>query len=337
MATLKDIAKSAGVSESTVSKVLNGYSEIPFATKDRVLSIAKHMNYFPNKSAVELSKGKRRYIGLIVRNFSLDPGIGEYTYRLISGIHNQASLVDYELVVYTTHQISDKNLSYVDFCNYHSLLGAIVHGLDKDDPYLLELQNSKTPCVLIDIERQGINTAFISTDNVKAAEAVADLFCQSGHKKFCHVTGSEGADVTSTRIAGFNKGIVKNGLPAESIINIRGDFIEDTAYQKVKEALTNHPDITAIFASSDTMALGAYKAVKEAGLSLGENFSLIGFDGLYTLEYISPAIGTVYQDFYSIGKLAADTLLKIADNKHYSPKNYVDYKLLPRESVNTVT
>lgn len=328
MATIKDVAKLAGVSVSTVSKTYNDYNEVSQQTKKKVLAAAEALNYLPNKSAVELSQGRRKYVGLIVKHSIQDEFL-----RMISGVHSKTEAYGYELVIYTTQFIQSQKMSYVDFCRYHSLIGAIVSGLDKADPYLQELTASETPCVLIDIELSGHKTAYVSTDNQAASYEVFKLLYDQGHRHICHITGSDDAEVTHKRKAGFLEGAKDHGMSPDEIIFRSGDWTEAGAYQTTKELLKAHPQITAIFAASDVMALGAMRAIREAGYTLGEDFALVGFDGIKTLKYTTPPIGTVKQGLVQIGELACDILFQMDKGQSFAQENYVPYKINPRGSV----
>jgi len=331
MITIKDVAKASGVNISTVSKAFNNYSGISDATKEKIFNAAKDLGYIPSKSAAELSRGVQPYLGLIVNNLNTDSAKDEYIFRIVSGVQERSSELDMDLTLFTTAQIKKKDYNYIDFCKRHRLLGAIVHGLDKNDPHLEALLESPLPCVLIDIEHENPTSAFISTDNVKAAEDVVQLMYNQGNRKLCHIFGSPDADVTLRRKEGFLNAAHRLGL--DDIIVIPGEFNEHVAYLNMKKTLEHHKDIQGVFASSDLMALGAMRAINEAGLTIGKDITLVGFDGLTALEYTSPAIATVRQDFHNMGRLAVDTLISISRGDEFAARNYVAYELLKRESV----
>ena len=333
MITIKDVAKLAEVNISTVSKVFNSYNGVSDATKEKVFKAAKDLGYIPSKSAAALSRGVQPYLGLIISNLNTNSAKDEYIFRIVSGVQERSSELDMDLTLFTTTQIKKKDYNYVDFCKRHRLLGTIVHGLDKNDPYLAELLESPLPCVLIDIEHESPTAAFISTDNVQAAEDVVQLMYNKGLRKLCHVLGSPDADVTVRRKEGFLNAARRLGLAQEDVIIIPGEFNEHLAYTNMKETLETHKNIQGVFASSDLMALGAMRAIKEAGLTIGKDIALVGFDGLAALEYTSPSIATVRQDFHEMGRTAVDTLMSISRGETFNAKNYVPYELLQRESV----
>jgi DNA-binding LacI/PurR family transcriptional regulator len=333
VATIKDVAKHAGVSVSAVSKTFNNYNEISEETKAKIFLAAKELDYIPNKSAVELSRGRKPYLGLIVRDLNTNNTCDEYIFRLLSGTHERACEIGQELIVFTTPQIKQMKQSYVDFCKHHSLMGAIVHGIEKEDPYLEALLESAIPCVLIDIERDGPSTAFVTTDNEKASEEVVDLLVAKGHKKICHILGHPNSEVTKQRERGFLNAARRHMLNEDEVYIVPGDFVEEVAYANTKKTLQVHRDITAIYASSDLMALGALRAVKEEGLTAGKDIALVGFDGLKALEYTTPPLATVFQDFHAMGRLAVDTLFAISKGQEFTGRNFVAHTLLHRGSL----
>lgn len=333
MATIKDVAKRANVSVSAVSKAFNNYNEISDETKKRIFRAAKEIDYVPNKSAVELSRGHKPYLGLIVKELNTNNTCDEYIFRLLRGTHERACEIGLELIVFTTPQIKRTKQNYVDFCKYHSLMGAIVHGIEKDDTSLEALLDSPIPCVLIDVEREGSHTAFVTTDNEKASSEVVDLFVEKGHRKICHILGRPDSEVAKQREKGFLSAARRHMLNEDDVYVIPGDFVEEIAYANTKKTLQIHRYITAIYAASDLMALGALRAIKEEGLTAGKDIALVGFDGLTALEYTTPPIATVFQDFHGMGRLAVDTLATISKNQEFSGRNYVPHTLLHRNSV----
>lgn len=336
MATIKDVAKLAGVSVATVSKVYNNYSEIPQTTKDKVFQAAKSLDYIPNKNAVMLSKKDKYYIGLIVSNLYYSCSTDEYLFKILSGVNMGVEERDYELLIFTTENIKKTGMTYVQFCQYHNLIGAIIHGLRVDDPMLKELSNSSIPCVLIDIHLNGMNTATITVDNHKASQDIFELLYNNGHRHFCHILGPTTAEVANVRKDGFLASAESHMVPLENLALIDGDFNVQTSYEHTKQLLKSTSSITAFFASSDLMALGTLKALHEHDLQVGKDVTLIGFDGLSTLEYTSPAIGTVSQNFIEMGKKSVEVLEKIFHKRPYEKITYVPYKILPRESLTFV-
>jgi len=329
--TIKDVAKAAGVQISTVSKAFNNYSGISDATKEKIFKAAKELGYIASKTAAELSRGVQPYLGLIVNNLNTNSAKDEYIFRIVSGVQERSSELDMDLTLFTTTQIKKKDYNYVDFCKRHRLVGAIVHGLDKNDPYLTELLESPLPCVLIDIEHESPFSAFVATDNVKAAEDVVELMYSKGQRKLCHILGSPDADVTLRRKEGFLNAAARLGITDTVIIS--GEFNEHLAYVNMKKTLEHHRDIQGVFAASDLMALGAKRAIQEAGLEIGKDISLVGFDGLTAPEYTNPAIATIRQDFHTMGRLAVDTLINISSGEAFAARNYVPHELLERESI----
>ncbi len=337
MANIKDVAKKAGTSIATVSKVFNGYSEIPAATREKVFEAAKELDYVPSKSAVELSsKNPKHYIGLVLNSISFQYATDEYKFKLLCGISNKVEQLDFELLIFTTKQIEKFNNSYLNFFRYHNLYGAIIHGFDTDEAKLDNIVATNFPCVFIDRFVNDDKYVSVTIDTYKACEDVFEVLKANNHKNICQILGSADAEVAILRRDCFNEVAKKNNYNLNNLHYFHGNFNEQLSYTKTLEFLQEHPETTAIFAHSDTMALGAYKAINELGYKIGENFTLIGFDGLTTLNYTTPAISTVNQNFEIMGELAVEKIVDIANDRNVLPVNFNKHQFLLKGSVHNV-
>lgn len=337
MATIKDVARLSGTSTSTVSKVFNGYSEIPDSTRTRVLSVAKQLDYIPRKSAVELSsKNSKKYVGLIMNNISYTYANDEYKFKLLCGINRKLEILGFELLLFSEYNISQFNSSYLNFCKYHNLYGAIIHGFQGDEEKLVSLKNTDFPAIFIDRFSDNPDFVTVTIDTYKACDEVFSLLNKHNHSHICQILGAEGAEVSIKRKEAFKESAIKNGFNLNNLYYIDGEFNENIAYERTKSLLENNNKITAIFASSDVMALGAFKAIKELGYTIGENFTLIGFDGLTTLAYTTPTITTVNQNFELMGELAVDTLLSVSNKRNVKHTYFNKHNVILRNSIHTV-
>lgn len=315
MTNIKDVAKAAKVSVGTVSRAFNGYQDIKEETRDRILSIAKEMNYVPNKSAVDLVRGTKPTIGLVLHKLGEQNIFDEFGLRIISGVYNRARAFGYDINFFTIDAIKEQNLSFNDFLRYHNLVGTIIHGLDLEDPYLDSLASSNEPTVLIDKTISASKKmGTVTTDNFVACYDVARRLVSLGHTKILFIAGSDKAEVSKIRENGFYSYFTDSNVETKDIKLIRCDFNEWQTYGIVHELFSVNQEYTAIFASSDLMALGAYRALSDLGYKIGDDISIIGFDGLSAMRYTRPALSTVEQDFYKMGESSVDLLLKLEDD-----------------------
>jgi len=333
--TIKDIARKAGVSITTVSKALNNYSDVNEKTKLKILEIVKELNYSPNIAARTLSSKKKKRIALILNEINLNRK-SPIVMEILSGVYNFTEQNDIEFVLlFTTKQKQYLN-SFEAICHEQNIHGAIIHGLDIDDPYCESIAKSDIPSVLIDLELHGKNTTTVTVDNEKAAEAAVNYLTQLGHKKIAHISGKYTAQVSIQRKAGYKKGLTNYGTEFIEDYIINGDFDEDLTYELTKKFVLKNPEVTAFFCSSDLMAIGAMRAIQDLGFSVPHDFSIFGFDNIILSGYVNPSITTISQDMESLGykstKLLWDKLSESEEINKLSQKIHMPYELIVRQS-----
>lgn len=333
MTTIKDIAKQAGVSVTTVSRALNDYYDVSPTTKAHIMKISQEMGYIPNRMAQNLVKQHNNTLAIILSGLEKGGGKDNIVYCLLSGMYAFAETVNYEVLVFTTSTAQQKEKSYVQFCKEHYIGGAVLNGIRMDDPFFIELMGSDLPCVLIDVPIEGKNTYTISVDNAKAAQEAVEHLIDNNHKNIGMINGRCEALVSHERQKGYADALSKRGLVLKKEYIVHADFLENRSYEETRRLLQKHPEITALFCASDMMALGAMRAIADEGKKIPEDVSIVGFDNIPLSEYTKPALTTVNQDFYMMGYEAARQLLKLIMREPVKRKIYLDYKLLERNSV----
>lgn len=336
MATIKDVAKAAGVSVTTVSRALNNYSDVNIDTKRMITDIAKKLNYVPNRAAQNLVKQKNKSLAIILSGLEKEGGKDNIVYRLLSGMYEFADSIDYEVVMYTTNSAHQKEKSYMDFCREHNICGAVLNGIRLDDPYLKEIIDSDFPCVLVDVDMDGHNISCITIHNEQAAEAAVDLLVEHNHRHIGMINGRKEADVAIKRKIGYKNSLKKHNIQYRSHYVKCANFLEEEAYERTKELLIEYPEITALFCASDMMALGAINAARALNKRIPEDLSVIGFDDIPFAKYLSPPLATVSQDFYVMGYFAAKQLVEMIEEKQIDKKIYIEYKVLARNTVRMI-
>ena len=333
MATIKDIAKKAGVSITTVSRALNDYSDVNEETKKHIKAVAKELKYVPNLAARSLVKQESKSLAFIVSDLLNGGGKDNVVYSLLSGMFEYAGTVDYDVVLYTTDTAHQKKKSYVDFCRENSIAGAMIEGFRLDDPYIQEIMESTIPCVLIDVDMTADNVSCITIHNVQAAYEAVELLIQYNHKNIAMVNGRAEADVSHKRVEGYKKALMQNGIPYRADYVLNGEFHEEISYEVTYELLEKHPEVTAIFCASDMMAVGAMKAAKDQGRKVPEDLSIMGFDDIPLAEYMSPSLSTVKQDFHLMGYYGGRQLIQLIKKQNIDKKIYIEHKVLARGSI----
>ena len=333
MPTIKDISRITGISVTQVSRALNNHSDVSQATKERVNRIAKEIGYVANRSAQNLVTQKSKSLALILSNLEKSGGRDNIVYSLICGMYHFAESEGYEVVMFTTSSVHQRDKSFVQLCKEQNISGAVVNGLRTDDPYYLELVDSDIPCVLIDSSIKGKETITISCDNVKASYDAVNYLIQHNHNKIAVLNGRKEATITADRFQGYVNALSEAGIPLNKKFIHYCDFQEDIAYDTTLKIMKDSPEITAIFCASDMMAVGALKALQFLGIKVPEQVSLVGFDDIPLAEYLMPPLTTVSQDFYGMGYEAGHQLLKMIRHEDHKNKIILPHNLLERKSV----
>ncbi|MTH54367.1 substrate-binding domain-containing protein [Bacillus mangrovi] len=322
MTTIKDIARAAGVSITTVSRALNGYSDVSEKTRKKIIELSKELNYSPNTLARGLVMNKSKTIGLLVSGFSKESIKDNFTFEVLAGINQYAAETDYDLVLFNTNSTMQREKTYTQLCRERRVDGVILQGIRTDDPYLQEVVESNIPCVLIDIPVETDNVAFVSTDNVLGAEKAVNHLIELGHRNIAMINGHDHAFVSRERLKGFKQGLGAHGIPFREEWAVNGEFTEKEAEKAALELLKKYPEITAVFCASDLMAFGAVKAVSTLGMSVPQDVSIIGYDDILLAEYFSPGLTTIAQDRQMLGFSAARLLTEMLQEES-APKHIV--------------
>lgn len=332
--SIRDVAKAVGVSVGTVSRAFNDYSDIKEETKQAILAAAKEIGYVPNLNAKILSAKNRRTMAVILAGFMADRGLtDELVIKILRGANSYAIAHNLELAAYVISSEQQKEKSFEQFCGEHSLTGAMCFGLKTTDAYYEHLKTSKIPCVTVDVLVQGENMGYVGTDNTRAFEEITRLVLRRNHKRLVFLNGRPEATVCAERMAGLQRALEAYGLQLED--NLYTDFRAEQAEKIVTDYIAEHgtSGATAFICASDLVALGASKAIRKCGYTVGVDFSVTGFDGLYIAKISDPPISTVNQNMEAKGYVAAELLHSIIDGRNMTRRCLVPYTVSETESV----
>ncbi|WP_404449488.1 LacI family transcriptional regulator [Sutcliffiella horikoshii] len=332
MTTIKDIARVAGVSVTTVSRALNGYSDVNKKTRQKIEEVAKELNYSPNTVARSLVMKKSKTIGLLVSDMNREGVKDNFTFEVLCGINEASANSDYDLVLFSTTSSKQSEKTYTQLCRERRVDGVILQGIKTDDPYLQEVVESDIPCVLVDIPQESSTVGYVTTDNVEGAKKAVAHLIDSGHRNIAMINGHEKADVSIRRLQGYMEVLNNEKLPFRPEWIKNGDFKEKVAEEVAVELLTEHPEITAVFCASDLMGLGVLKAVKRIGKKVPDDIAVIGYDDIMLASYSNPSLSTIRQDKFNLGFEAAVLLIDMLEGKEQSHARIIDTKLIIRES-----
>ena len=321
MKTINDIARITGVSTSTVSRVLNNHPSVSPRTRTKVIEVIKKCDYRPNAIARSLTTKKSYTIGMFGAIFPETNYVfhlnNDFFKDIIYGFEVVLGEKGYDLLYFTNVNLRD--LSFTDKCRNRNVDGAIFLGFSKDTPNLADFLKEEIPAVFIDTNITAKRVSYVTSTNVLGAGQAVNYLYQLGHQKIGFIRGIKGQSTAQERIKGFKQALVEKGLRYNQDWVISGSYSREHGYWAMNKILENKSIPTAIFCQ-DLIAFGAYKAVKEHGLKIPEDISIIGFDDIDMCSYVNPPLTTIRQDRYRMGRAVGTLLLDIIDfNDDISP------------------
>ncbi|NMA94839.1 MAG: LacI family transcriptional regulator [Clostridiales bacterium] len=327
MATIKDVAKLAGVSPSTVSRTLSGNAPVDKRTKERVLKAIKALNYKPNILAKGLKEGRTKALGLVL------PNITNPIFPLVArGVEDIARKEGYTVILCNTDEDKDIEIDYINKLKNRWVDGFIFATAGKDAKHILDLKEDGFPVVLLirNIENK-VDSVII--DSFKAAYRATTYLLGLGRKRIALVNGDESLSLYSERLEGYKKALADNNISIEESLILYEIQDMEGAYKAVKGLYNSGTKPDAIIATCDPKAYGAARAIKELGLSIPKDVALMGFDNLEMSAFMDPPITTISQPWYEMGATAIRRLLQLIEGDGKKPKvDMFDVDIIRRES-----
>jgi LacI family transcriptional regulator len=308
---IKDIAQNTGLSTSTVSRVLNGKAKqyrISEKSKNKILEASEAMNYIPNQIAVNLQSGKTRTIALIIPSL-----MNPFFSRMAGLINMELQRMGYATLISDCNENPEIEKEELKQMNSRNVEGIIIAPCGNSPDQLKFIQNLKIPVICLDRYFEGLNIPFVSTDNYLGAYLATKHFIKNGHTSIVCIQGIESSIPNQLRIKGFKAAIEGAGIKMNSISGY--DFSVQNGYTETLLLLHNNVKPTAIFALSNTIALGCMKALKENNLRIPEDISLIAFDDHPYLDYLSTPLTCVAQPVDDICKIAVRLIFSRINNE----------------------
>lgn len=305
---IRDVALEAGVSVTTVSKALNNYPDVSAETRKRIQEIADRLNYVADANARRMgSKENIPVVALLLG--ALEPADPSgFVYSILSGVYHACHQCGCDFTMMITPKEEQNTLPLLKLCREKGVSGVVATGLRLGDPYVEQLQKLSMPVAVIDMELMGPNLKNIAVNNVLAAEQAVGLLLDKGHRKIAMLNGKKEADVSHRRYRGYRRALEGQGIPVNEDYVSYCNFNRDMAQQATEELLSQHPEVTAIFAASDLMAFGACQAIEDRGLEVGKDIDVVGFDDIPLAMCLYGGVTTVAQDPYDMGMLAGETV-----------------------------
>ena len=333
--TAKDVAILAGVSRTTVSLVLNDVKGIQISpkTRQKVLTVADELGYVPDAAAQALASRRTKAIGLILTRSQHHIASDAFLPKIISGLltttrqRNIRIMIDW---IETEHQ----ERAYFELARAKHIDGMILSTPRLDDKALRLLENVDIPTVLMG-SLEGSNLPFVDVDNAKAAEQATRYLLELGHREIAFISNAPPEYTASPeRVRGYKQALASYGIsPNENLIRY-GDFDPESGYQKMQSILESGETFTAAFVASDNVAIGAKAALREAGLHVPDDISLIGFDDIPWAKYSDPPLTTIKLPAEALAQSACALLMEMTEdnNTHRQNQIILDTELVERKS-----
>ena len=335
MAGIKDVAKKAGVSISTVSNVINGTKYVSDELKIKINRVIAELNYEVDPVARSLKSKKTMSIGVIITNINR-----VFFPQVIKGIQDTASKAGYGITFCNTDDSFDTEKQFVQMLESSWLDGIIIDSVaDMGEvgyfKMLSTLGNSKKRIPIVSLERRmdeyGIDSVLVN--NLEGGRLAAGHLIQCGCKRIVHITGPLSSCMVQDRLQGFREEHLKNGLNINERCIAEGDFSPLSGYQVVKQLILDGEVFDGVFAANDQMAIGAIKAIKEHGRRIPEDVKVIGFDNTFVASIIEPSLTTVNIPKYKLGTMAVEILIKRMEQENGRANSYeLPIDLIVRQS-----
>jgi len=313
---IKDIANFLNVSIATVDRALHNRGRINSKTKELILKKVKELNYRPDILARALKTNKSYLIGIIIHWIDIS-----YHDEILQGIEDVLKTQDYSMILCTSDNKFEEEKKYINLLQDKSVDGIIILPCRPVTQTSIEvyqqLKDTGIPFVFILERVNGINVPNIITNEYSGAVSAVEHLIKEGHRKIAHIKGPDNCWITDQRLNGYTDTIKKYNLDLNGQFVKGTDFTFESGYTATKQLLGNGSDRpTAIFACGDIVAMGAYKAIKELGLKIPDDISLVGFDNLDISGLIDVPLTTISQPKYALGKASAEKLMQMIESKN---------------------
>lgn len=326
LATLEEIARLSGASRSTVSRVINHDPHVRPETREKILAVMRQLNYQPNLAAHRPAAGRTRVLGLVIPTGVTRLFTDPYFPVLIQGVASACNDCDHTVMLWLAEP-DYKRQMISQVLNNRLVDGVIVASSLIDDSLIASVAESRLPFVVIGRHLSNPNVSYVDVDNRESARQAVNYLLRTGRRHIATITGPQNMIAGLDRLEGYRIALREWGFTPDSDMIVEGSFAEVGGYEAMRRLSSRLVD--AVFAASDAMAIGALRALREAGRRVPDDVAVMGFDDLPAAERTEPPLTTVRQPTLKVGALAVETLLDLIQAPDSPPRRVI----LPTELV----
>lgn len=316
----KSIAKQAGVSVATVSRVLNGYAGVSEKTKQKVLTLLDANAYVLNNNARNLRMAKSKTIGFLISNFS-----NPFFNSIYQGLEPVCREKGYSIVIGNTNESAEQEREVIDLFLSYRVAGIIASFVDPHENTIKKLDNYGTNILALDRHKENISADTVTMDNVHGAQQQVEYLAGLGHKCIALIHGPLTDVVASERYKGYVEGCKKHNIKPASEYMFSGDFNEAEAYLATIKLLSLTPRPTAIVVHNNLMTIGAYKAIQDMHLQIPNDISIIGFEDFDIAEYLKPGLTMIERSLHQTGEVSGRMIIERIENVYTEEPRVVSF------------
>ena len=312
---LKELPSELGLSQTTVSRALNGYPEVNEATRLRVSEAAARLGYRPNASARRLATGRAGAVGIV---YSANDGYGPHTSEFLGGLGARLAADEVDVLVSTVESFEDELAAYRRAIASKKIDAIVLHSPRPNDPRTTLLQDLAIPFIVHGRTTDEQGYAWLDIDNATAIERATEHLISLGHRHIALLNGPKGLTFSIHREGGFRQAMANAGISANPALTANGVFTDETGFRLAQSMLERTPRPTAFLAGSMMTALGVFRAIRAAGLVLGRDVSMIAHDDVFpylNADTMVPKMSTTRSAIRAAGVRVAELLTQILAGK----------------------
>ena len=330
--TIKDIAQQSGVSLSTVSLVLNGNPRISEATRAKVHKTMARLGYQPNRMARALAWRHTRTLAVLMPQ--LKHGFADvYFGEIVSGIYDKACRLGYKILLEVARTEFIESKEYLQLFDQKFVDGILFIGANYRHRFIEDFADGSRPMLMVNNYSKEFDLNYVVSNYRYGAWQATQHLVRLGHQRIGFITGGQHEIQTSQDIfESFQEVLAERNIPLDQNLVVDGWLTEEGGMKATEQLLRHEPQLTAIFALNDKMALGAIKKLNELGLRIPQDIAVVGFDDIPQASFSIPGLTTVHQPLYEIGKQSCERLIELIHRRTDRVQEVVPIYLVVRES-----